>query len=381
MNSDPHENAAWRTFGMLDADEAASFDEALRHDPELQTAYHEMERLSAAVAATAAVPIPPQAGQLARLQTRLGINVPKHTNWFGISGWAAAAVLTLVLVLQRGPGTKHSTVAGTQPAAAISSQPGESVKSPVTSIGKSHDLANQPGSEKSGNYALTVETLEIEGKTVAKVEAKRLIQEIEVLRGKLENFQKRDRQRFEPVPGMAWPVVMRMNPPGDPVNNEGELALAKNDTPIIAMLGDAMTATNVSPMPNMSVTNLRLDMTHGNSASPANSTAQEKLAAPPAVPVPSAVPIYDAARDAGTLVVSNLPQTAADESYNLWVRTDAGGNPIYVGRLPKSTNQSAESFDFSLGSTGIMPSGFLLTRDLAGAALAPAASNTVLQGP
>lgn len=376
MNSDPHENAAWRAFGMLDADEVASFDEALRHDPELESACREMDRLATAVAVTAVVPITPQAGQLARLQIRLGINVPKHTNWFGISGWAAAAVLTLVLALQRGPGAKHTPVVVTQPGATISTQPGESVKSPVTGVGKSRDLANQPGFEKSENNALSVEIPETDGKAVAKVESKRLIQEIEVLRGKLENFQKRDRQRFEPVPGMAWPVVMRMSPPGEPVNGTGELALNKDDTPIIAMLGDAVTAAHTSSMMSLTAQTLRANMaTSGNLADQTNQTV------PATTAMPSAVPIYDAARDSGTLVVSNLPQTTADESYNLWVRTDAGGNPIYVGRLPKSTNQGAESFDFSLGSTGIMPSGFLLTRDLPGASLVPSASNTILQGP
>ena len=71
MNSDPYDSAAWRTFGMLDADEPAIFDQAMHHDPVLRDAYLEMDRLSAAIAASAAAPIEPRTGQLERLQNRL----------------------------------------------------------------------------------------------------------------------------------------------------------------------------------------------------------------------------------------------------------------------------------------------------------------------
>ena len=59
MNFDPYDSAAWRTFDMLDADEAAAFDEAMRHDPVLQSAYFEMDRLSAAIATPSPLPSSP----------------------------------------------------------------------------------------------------------------------------------------------------------------------------------------------------------------------------------------------------------------------------------------------------------------------------------
>jgi hypothetical protein len=63
MNSDPHETAAWRTFGMLDVDETANYDEAMRHDSGLRQAQQEMDCLVAAVAAVTTLPIKPRAGQ------------------------------------------------------------------------------------------------------------------------------------------------------------------------------------------------------------------------------------------------------------------------------------------------------------------------------
>ena len=78
MNSDPYDSAAWRTFGMLDPDESAIFDEAMRHDPLLRSAYREMDRISAAIAAATTPPLDPKPGQLERLQYRLSLNRPKR---------------------------------------------------------------------------------------------------------------------------------------------------------------------------------------------------------------------------------------------------------------------------------------------------------------
>ncbi|MCX6866413.1 MAG: hypothetical protein NTV46_09400 [Verrucomicrobia bacterium] len=97
--------------------------------------------------------------------------------------------------------------------------------------------------------------------------------------------------------------------------------------------------------------------------------------------LPTAIPIYDAARDSGTLVVSNLPPAAEGESYHLWVSTKIGEQPIYVGGLPESSASGADSFDFSLGSTMVLPSGFILTKDPQDTPAAPSEANIVLQGP
>ncbi len=98
-------------------------------------------------------------------------------------------------------------------------------------------------------------------------------------------------------------------------------------------------------------------------------------------PSPSAVPIYDPARDTGTLVVNNLPDTVEGEFYNLWVTPEGNGEMIFVGRLPQSNARSADSFDFSLGSADIVPAGFVLTRDSRPKPSPPSSSNIILQGP
>ena len=87
------------------------------------------------------------------------------------------------------------------------------------------------------------------------------------------------------------------------------------------------------------------------------------------------------ARDKGTLVVNNLPTKTADESYNLWVKTDNSEQPIFVGRLPESSKPGADSIDFSLGATAIVPSGFVLTLDPQGDPPLPSGQSIILLGP
>ena len=93
------------------------------------------------------------------------------------------------------------------------------------------------------------------------------------------------------------------------------------------------------------------------------------------------MPIYDAARDTGTLVVSNLPPAPQGRVYHLWVSTSASTRPVYLGKLPDNSVSGAESFDFSLGSTMILPTAFMLTLDPANSPAAPGDDNTVLAGP
>ena len=367
MNSDPYDSAAWRTFGILDADESAIFDEAMRHDPLLRGAYLEMDRLSAAIAAATTTPIEPKAGQLERLQARLSLSTSKRAYfWLGISGWAAAAVLALLLVLDRtgsGVGPANQAVAdrvvsppATAPAPSAKPLPGSVAPAP------------QP-QKKTADTAIVAApdaTRQKDAKAYAKVETKRLVQEIQVLRENLEKFQHRDRVLFEAVPGMALPIVMRMNPPG--LDEDDFPALARNDddnAPITAMLGDALRVMTTS---------------HAGALLEASDAAPLVDAA--LIPAhPTAIPIYDAARDAGTLVVSKLPPAGMGKVYNLWVTTATGAQPIYVGSLPESSASGADSFDFSLGSNMVLPSGFMLTKDPQDSPGNPTRTNTVLQGP
>ncbi len=218
-----------------------------------------------------------------------------------------------------------------------------------------------PGSEPPNGHDPATVLQSGDGKAYVKVETKRLIQEIEVLREKLENFQMLDRKRFDVVPGMAWPVVMRMAPPGTTGKSTDTIAMNADEPPITAMIGDAMASVR-SPF------------------AVAGLSVESRDIAKPVAP-PAAIPIYDAARDTGTLVVSHLPAKGSDENFNLWVMTANAKSPVYVGRLPDSENPDADSFDFSLGSTMVVPTAFLLTKDKQDAAAIPSETNTVLQGP
>lgn len=354
MNSDPHETAAWRAFGMLDADQASAFDEAARQDPELNQVVREMDELTAAVAVVSTVPVTSRPGELDRLRARLGFSGHRRSQWLAWSGWAAAAVLALLLVIQSPSTAPDSRVTG--PGTEVPTDPKPIVVDEIVQSEKPVEPAGIAAAEPplaAGNEGAPV-----------RVETKRLIQEIEVLRGQLANFQKRDRERFSPVPGVAWPIVMTMRPPGSPA--EVDLAAGSLNT----VLGDALAGRETLIGGRLSASDLSPEFTN------------DELPVPDEIaPIPTAIPIYDSARDAGTLVVGNLPPLEENEAYNLWVRTTDADSPVHVGKLPATFAAGADALDFSLGSTGIVPSGFILTKDADGTPVAPRNGNTVLQGP
>lgn len=343
---------------MLDADEAAGFDESMRHDPELKKAYLDMESLTAAVAVASVQPVAPRTGQLERLERQLGLHATRRTNWPAISGWAAAAAVTVLLLINRETQpTKGITILpGPSPAAAPAELTDATSPEGISAghTPRFRENTDFPEAALAGQPVIRPDEMT---KVFARQETRRLIQEIEVLQEKLEDLQVRDRERFEAVPGTAWPIVMRMSPPGMPLQSS-DISFDQEETPMTAMLGDALA-----------------------SASDPYDEGVGKSGLVPEKPSPSAVPIYDAARDTGTLVVNNLPSTTGDQSYNLWVKTGSDGRPIHVGRLPQSNARAVDSFDFSLGSMGIVPSGFVLTLDSHGKPAPPTATNTVLQGP
>lgn len=344
---------------MLDADQASAFDEASREDPELKRVVREMDELTAAVAVVSTVPVVPRLGEIDRLRARLGISRNRRSQWLAWSGWAAAALLALLLVIQSQSGVPESLSAGRVPR--ISTEPDPDALNVPDRLEKPAELKVLAPSEAplaAGNESAPV-----------RVETKRLIQEIEVLRGQLATFQKRDRERFSPVPGMAWPIVMTMRPPGTPV--EGDPVASSLNT----VLGDALAGREPlfgGKPPSQDAGSENPDELPVDDLALTNDST---------APVPTAIPIYDSARDAGTLVVGNLPPLAEGEAYNLWVRTSEAAGPVHVGRLPATFAAGADALDFSLGSTGIVPSGFILTRDADGAAAVPGNGNTILQGP
>jgi anti-sigma-K factor RskA len=333
MNSDPHDSAAWRTFGMLDAGESALFEDAMRQDPELRRTGVEMDRLAAALAAIRAEPVCPSPEHLERLQRALGHSQGprKCALWLAVTGWSTAAALAALLAWLVFTGVDEKP----------SALPREVARPAASAIPTVQDTP---------------------------LETRRLMVEIDVLRQNLEEFHQRDRAMFQVLPGRAMQIVMTMVPPG--ADASGTLATT-------AMLGDALAAINREATAGpLEIENATEDENPG--AWPA-ADADVVSPAPPAPP--AAVPIYDAARDTGTLVVSNLPPAPRGKVYQLWVSTSASTRPVYLGKLPDNSVSGAESFDFSLGSTMILPTSFTLTLGPAGTPAPPTEENTVLAGP
>jgi hypothetical protein len=334
MNSDPHDSAAWRTFGMLDAEESALFEDAMRHDPELRRTGIEMDRLATAIAAISAEPVSPSPEQLERLQRALGhSHAPRKCPLgFAVAGWCTAAALAALLAWQ------------------FISEVDEKPSTPIVEAVPAPPLPE-----------ITRDT---------STETRRLTEEIELLRRNLEEFHQRDRAMFQVLPGRALQIVMTMVPPG---------AKASGSLATTAMLGDALAAINRAAITKPDEIESEALLTDDNSGE----LPVENVEPPPPSPPgpPSAVPIYDAARDTGTLVVSNLPPAPQGRVYHLWVSTNASARPVYLGKLPDNSVSGAESFDFSLGSTMILPTAFMLTLDPANAPAAPDDDNTVLAGP
>lgn len=352
MNSELHESAAWRTFGMLDADEAAGFDEAMRRDPALSGAYREVECLTAAIAAVVTHPVTPQSGQLERLHLRLGLNVAKTTNWLGISGWAAAAaVLLLWLLGSRNEALKNLTLHEVQPVRVPVAKPPDSAKLTADAASPMADPARKNSPDKRSQ--IVSHTAELNA--VVKRETQRLTQEIEALSDRLEIAQERDRSRFEAVPGLSRPVVMRMKPPESLVT---EIPVTE-EPPISTVIGDAL-ASAVPP--------------------------EFKGDAPPlpvALPtILSAISVYDPALDTGTIVIAGeMPKDSVGGPPQLWVLTD-DDIPIYVGTLPELHAQGDQNnFDFSFGIKSTIPRSFILTKGSRGTAIPPSPDNTLLVGP
>ena len=343
---------------MLDTEESAAFDDVLRESPEVRDAYREINALAATVAVTQVKPLQPRAGDFVRLQTRLGLLRQRPVNWLGISGWAIAASLALLLVVNHRPRhaagyTSSQTQADAQaiPAGAPTENKPDAARPP------GEEAPALAASEASAGAAGGSET-----KTAKKGETMRLIQEISVLREKLGRVATRDQKRFEIVPGRSWPVIMTMGPP--PASDEEETASVPEDAvALTSRVADALAGIS-------SIT-----------GDPSATFAPDETAAASGTATPAAIPIYDPVTDEGAIVVAGLPQPEEDMGNFLWVATETSEVPVLVGQLPPNESQQAVSIDFELGTKGILPTSFILTKGDIGNPAAPSAKNTILIGP
>ncbi len=342
---------------MLDAEESAAFDDALRENADLRQAYREINALAAAVAVSQVKPLQTRAGDFERLQTRLGLLRQRPVNWLGISGWAIAASLALLLVVSHRPRPQASGATSQTQADARAIPAGAPAE-----IGP--DAAGIPEEE---NPALAASGTSVgaasgsETKAPKKGETMRLIQEISVLREKLERVAKRDQKRFEIVHGRSWPVMMTMAPPPSP--DEDETTIPEDAPALTSRVADALAGIS-------SIT-----------GDPSEISVPDETAAASGAATAAAIPIYDPVTDEGAIVVAGLPQPEADMGNFLWVATETSEVPVLVGQLPPNESQQAVSIDFELGTKGILPTSFILTNGEIGNPAAPSAKNTILIGP
>jgi hypothetical protein len=267
------------------------------------------------------------------------------------SGWAAAAAVTLFIFI-RPSSHPVDTLTKNNAGTSTNSKPSLPYQQQDHSL---LDSANNNADHTSPTENNNATTPHEKNRSIRE-QQRSLIQKIETLRNEVALLKSRDTERLIAQNGVTWPIIMKLTSPGsDP-------AAAFVQNPILgAMLNqDSLTAESIQGE------NLK-----GN---PQTSEATPDLT------IPSAVPIYDPARDIGQLLVNNLSAPVEGQAYFLWVQSDNAQQPVLVGTLPDAIGNS-ETFDFKLGSTGIIPDQFLITHDTAPYPQVPSSSNTVLQGP
>jgi hypothetical protein len=318
-----------------------------------------IDTIAAVIALRQSQSLQPQSKSFAAVQSKIFTrHNRKFSPWnifLSASGWAAAAAVTIFY-------TFHST----------SKQVQQTVITSTTehagSIEKSIQQAASPAidtTDDGGIAAMQNETAN-PNKNAAnekvKLEQRSLIQEIETLRLTISHLEKRDSERLTPTAGVAWPLIVKMTRPG-----EEDAVIASNNDILHSMLTEPIAAGTELPADN------------AKGIGP--QTSEKPPTATTATPTASAIPIYDPARDKGQLIVNNLPVADENQTYYLWVKTAQSNNPLLVGALPNNINSTSETFDFRLGTTGVIPDSFQITMDGPQNPSTPQSTNIILQGP
>jgi hypothetical protein len=269
---------------------------------------------------------------------------------FAWSGWAAAAAVTIVLLMKNPPATSDLPIstAHSNPSAADHLSRSASLPAQADAAEKAPTLVKE---ERVSSQDIVAEATEM------REQQRSLIQEIDTLRKQIVLLTTRDKERLVAQNGISWPIIMKLTAPGT--------------DPLAAVIKDPVLGAMFDMNP------LKTE----NPASSENFKAGAQASAPlPDPSLPSAVPIYDPARDSGQLLINNLNPPEEGQAYFLWVQSDQSEQPVLVGSLPDNFT-SSETFDFQLGAVGIIPDRFLITQDLQQAPSPPNTSNTVLLGP
>lgn len=311
------------------------------------------DTVSTLIAIDSSLPIRPNSQSLATIYRKITVVRPSllRPSLFLWTGWAAAAVLAAILLTEnKQPQITQDIVRNTNQSDTLS-HPVASAKPPETTHPQSLDHDNSivnAGNSDTKNPLLDASLLRDQQRS--------LIQEIEILKERVASLASQNQARLTVTDGVAWPIIMKLTSP------RHRSAATTIDAPLLsALLTDANTLENATSL---------------------QSKSTQADVAPEQLPqsVPSAVPIYDPARDIGQLLISNLENPAQGQSYYLWVETDTSTHPVLVGTVPENIAQS-ERFDFQLGSTTVIPKRFLITEDASAAPRTPNNNNIILEGP
>jgi hypothetical protein len=308
--------------------------------------------VSTVVALDHSRPIRPRSASFQAILGQISVQAPSRIKQriFAWSGWAAAAAVTIVLLMKNPPATSDLPIstAHSNPSAADQLSRSASLPAQTDAAEKTPTLVKE---ERVSSQDIVAEATEM------REQQRSLIQEIDTLRKQIVLLTTRDKERLVAQNGISWPIIMKLTAPGT--------------DPLAAVIKDPVLGAMFDMNP------LKTE----NPASSENFKAGAQASAPlPDPSLPSAVPIYDPARDSGQLLINNLNPPEEGQAYFLWVQSDQSEQPVLVGSLPDNFT-SSETFDFQLGAVGIIPDRFLITQDLQQAPSPPNTSNTVLLGP
>ncbi len=377
MTSDPRDITARRLMGLLTPEDASLFDATAAGDPAMESARQELEHAATLIAVASAPASAPSPETWQRIKAACGLSpatARRPARIIAWSGWGVAAALAVILASKAGyfspprhPGTSDGGggISVTTPRLDGSPvRPGN--PDPATDPDA---IAEHPrADDKTQLHEVTPGT---DGHPEPS-EKRRLIQELATLRTVLSKFRDRDRQIFSAVPGRTWPVIIEMLPPG---SSPAATATTDQSPSLAARVGQALAGIDPQePTPDT------IDPAATVDPAATHDPAKPDEILPGKDSRPRAIPVYDPARDSGTLAIHDLPPATEGFEYNLWVNPGGNSQPVLAGTLPADL-RSSDALDFSLGTTGILPASYQLTLDPSGAPVPPASGNIVLQGP
>ena len=374
MTPDSRDITARRLMGLLPPEDESLYDATAAGDASMESAREELEHAAALIAVATTVAAAPAPETWQRIKAACGLTpatARRPLRLIAWSGWGVAAALAILLASKTGffspsrprqdPGVLDG---GGGLSAKHPGRDGSPVRpdAPDPATGPDAVAEHHPAGDKTLLPGVTPES----DSHPEPAEKRRLIQELATLRTELSKFRDRDRQLFSAVPGRTWPVIIEMLPPG---NTPDATASAEQSPSLAARVGQALAGISPQdPPPDLIDPAATVDPAKPFETLPANDSR------------PRAIPVYDPARDSGTLAIHDLPPATDGFEYNLWVNPGGNSQPVLAGTLPADL-RSSDALDFSLGTTGILPASYQLTLDPSGAPVPPASGNIVLQGP